>query len=88
MTKLNTCGDCGQNKQISKMVFVKGEDGNPYIVCERCAAEHDEYEVCKKHGLVRVLEYGSSPGYCGRIYWAKLSCGCQDVDASNDYPDP
>jgi len=43
---------------------------------------------CEKHGEQIVLEAGSSWGYAGPIYWAKLACGCQLVDASRDVPEP
>jgi len=40
---------------------------------------------CKKEQI--IVDGGSSDGYCGRIYWLKLACGHQMVDASDDYPE-
>jgi hypothetical protein len=50
-------------------------------------ADNEQYAICEKHGIVKVIEAGSSPGYCSAIYWAKLSCGCHEVDASGDVPE-
>ena len=40
---------------------------------------------CKKEQI--IVEAGSNFGYCGRIYWVKLACGHQIVDASDDVPE-
>jgi len=40
---------------------------------------------CKKEQI--IVDSGRSDGYCGWIYWIKLACGHQMVDASDDVPE-
>ena len=42
------------------------------------------HDWCDEHGRVTIVDGGSERGYAGPIYWATLSCGCQDVDLSAD----
>lgn len=40
---------------------------------------------CPKHGQVNVMDWGGFSGFAGgACYYAQLSCGCYDVDESND----
>ena len=43
---------------------------------------------CDEHGAQEVVEEKTSPGYCGPIYQSILACGCSQVDASHDVPEP
>lgn len=42
-------------------------------------------EYCEKHGTTYVVDAGDNPGFTGAtIYWQRLACGCDQVDASGD----
>jgi hypothetical protein len=61
---------------------VSDEDRERYA--ERHAAKHHRVR-CAKHGEVRITNSGGYTGFAGgACYFDELSCGCYDVDESDD----
>lgn len=45
----------------------------------------DDRAECLIHGMQRVVDQGSGPGFTGaRIHWWTLACGCQQADTTAD----
>lgn len=63
----------------------KPAPSEPAGCCDDLVCDHG---WCEKHGRVTVVDSGSDQGFAGPVYWARLSCGCQDIDCSADVPQP
>lgn len=53
--------------------------------CAEAYRTQPAFVDCPKHGQVTITDSGSYTGFAGgTCYWAELSCGCHDVDESDD----
>jgi hypothetical protein len=50
-----------------------------------CLLPFPDQDFCGRHGWQQITSRDVSQGFAGgRIYWADLTCGCQNIDESDD----